>query len=761
MTDLKVINIKGENIIERFGCCYRFSHDAISGNKVYKCFTNDCLGAIVVKRRIKPDKSGGLYKFIAVKSIHDNSDFCSRQYKKLLAVLTDANSLKNTTKTLNLTSNYNETIYENCIDKSVITEEPQNYNIALLNDSNDDSKDTTIIREWDWIEPADEIQDSFVQLKSEVDIINQKFLTEYKHDTVKINKILIQMTLLLNNKCKEAEAQEKINQVLVERIKVAIENNKSIQEKQQMTEDRIKVLIAENDEQEKLNKQVQKQQNETISTLRQQLEEIRKENNTSTKKTITSQEKSENNLQNQHQHNQQQQHHKQPHQQQQQKQTMSEKSNTQYFSPEKTVLGTMNLATKSNPCPSNSEQDNFVTVSKYLELEQKVRVMNNDIQGLKIEIIKSRLRPQFSQPQQKRDENAGVPTKSSPPMNTDHRNQDDESRINQADVFIIGDGHARNIKETIQSRLPTTWCIQQSFDVKANLKTVSEKCIQKIDKCKHLIVMAGSNDICMSAKKDMLSSLKKILEKYAQSNMIHLVLIPDRYDDTRLNLHINNVNEQILEFVKPYKNVKTYNPRTILSSWDYYDSFFVGRQGKIKIGNEIVKNILTPVTSTLNHDISISTPENLRQVGNTEANTQKTPKVTFNTTTSEHSGKKANENGRAQNQNSKFHYINRGNNYHYRLTHNTDHSKYNRFSRANAHRNSVSTNNYDYTQARIFLNRNYRGFNYQSNEQNHNRQTRQFNKNNNNLYLTRSFQDDPIIITCSNDRFKNKTRNFY
>lgn len=151
MTDLKVINIKGENIIERFGCCYRFSHDAISGNKVYKCFTNDCLGAIVVKRRIKPDKSGGLYKFIAVKSIHDNSDFCSRQYKKLLAVLTDANSLKNTTKTLNLTSNYNETIYENCIDKSVITEEPQNYNIALLNDSNDDSKDTTIIREWDWI----------------------------------------------------------------------------------------------------------------------------------------------------------------------------------------------------------------------------------------------------------------------------------------------------------------------------------------------------------------------------------------------------------------------------------------------------------------------------------------------------------------------------------------------------------------------------------------------------------------------------------
>ncbi|KAL1448656.1 hypothetical protein WDU94_014028 [Cyamophila willieti] len=103
-----------------------------------------------------------------------------------------------------------------------------------------------------------------------------------------------------------------------------------------------------------------------------------------------------------------------------------------------------------------------------------------------------------------------------------------------------------------------------------------------------------------SSKRVMLASLKTILEKFKGSKLIHLLLVPERYDDINYNFHIKNVNEQIQEFVTPYQNVIVYNPKHVVDSWDYYDNFFIGRQGKIKICAEIAKKIRGKEKNTTN-----------------------------------------------------------------------------------------------------------------------------------------------------------------
>lgn len=96
----------------------------------------------------------------------------------------------------------------------------------------------------------------------------------------------------------------------------------------------------------------------------------------------------------------------------------------------------------------------------------------------------------------------------------------------------------------------------------------------------------------ISSKKEILASLKNIVEKFKQSQQIHLFLVPERFDDVNYNFHIKNVNEQNFDFVKPYQNVLVYNTKNIVDSWDYYDNLFIGRQGKVKICTEIARKIL-------------------------------------------------------------------------------------------------------------------------------------------------------------------------
>ncbi|KAI5696452.1 hypothetical protein M8J75_013185 [Diaphorina citri] len=163
----------------------------------------------------------------------------------------------------------------------------------------------------------------------------------------------------------------------------------------------------------------------------------------------------------------------------------------------------------------NKDNMTFVTVSRFLELEEKVKQMANDLQGMKNEV---------RNPAPERNLESSV--NSIPPAPPKSSTKSHEKIPSQANLFIVGDAHVRNMKETIKKKLPSNWSIEESYDIKANLSFVSKKCIQQIDKCDHLILMAGSNDICSSAKRDMLTSIKKVIDKYNENspNIHHLVI---------------------------------------------------------------------------------------------------------------------------------------------------------------------------------------------------------------------------------------------
>ncbi|KAI5727246.1 hypothetical protein M8J76_016903 [Diaphorina citri] len=202
---------------------------------------------------------------------------------------------------------------------------------------------------------------------------------------------------------------------------------------------------------------------------------------------------------------------------------------------------------------------NYVPLSNFIELENRVKKLEENIQGMQESPSGVILSPHSPSPPPP------------PPKSTNENNITKSKEITPAkkDVIIAGDGHARNLKDNLRKQLPTNWTIDEHYDVKAKMRQTCGKFLKEGNECNHLIIFTGSNDIFNSAKREVLENIKKIIDSGKVTKKIHLVLIPDRYDDPKINLHINNLNEQIMEFVTPYKNVQVYNPRSIIDSWDY------------------------------------------------------------------------------------------------------------------------------------------------------------------------------------------------
>uniref|UniRef100_A0A8D9E4R6 Uncharacterized protein n=1 Tax=Cacopsylla melanoneura TaxID=428564 RepID=A0A8D9E4R6_9HEMI len=164
----------------------------------------------------------------------------------------------------------------------------------------------------------------------------------------------------------------------------------------------------------------------------------------------------------------------------------------------------------------------------------------------------------------------------------------------QPDILILGDQHAKNLKNTIAKSLPSNFVIHETFLMDGTISQIQST--DDNEKCKHLLLMAGSNDIQKTPMKDIKASIDAIFNKYREST-IHFIQIPFRYDNLSLNYHINNVNTILTEYVRRYGNVKIYETQHIIENWDYTESYELNRFGKIKLCREISKNIKFPRNS--------------------------------------------------------------------------------------------------------------------------------------------------------------------
>jgi Uncharacterized conserved protein len=160
----------------------------------------------------------------------------------------------------------------------------------------------------------------------------------------------------------------------------------------------------------------------------------------------------------------------------------------------------------------------------------------------------------------------------------------------QTDILIIGDKHATNLKPTLEKKIPNNLHIMEYCNTEITLSDISTLNEIKTLKCKHLILVAGSNDIQKTPKKLIKQAINIIAKQFANST-IHLIQIPDRYDNVNLNFHINSVNKMVFDHIKKYKHIVVYKPQELIQSWDYENKIEINRNGKIKICNEISKAI--------------------------------------------------------------------------------------------------------------------------------------------------------------------------
>lgn len=158
----------------------------------------------------------------------------------------------------------------------------------------------------------------------------------------------------------------------------------------------------------------------------------------------------------------------------------------------------------------------------------------------------------------------------------------------QVDIFITGDYHAKNLKDMIYKQLHQKLVVKESIIDEGSFEMIAKA--PEI-KCKHLIITAGKFDIQKTPMKDIKKSIDTIFQKYQEST-VHFIQIPYCFKDININYHIEQVNNILFQYLMRYKNVVIYKPKELIENWDYADQDNINNNGKFKICKAISSTIL-------------------------------------------------------------------------------------------------------------------------------------------------------------------------
>lgn len=536
-SDVAVIERNDETLIVRFGLCYRFSHEVISGNTLFKCARDGCQGAIILRKRTKPSKEGGIqYKFIAVKSVHCDSLRCSEYMQKLLK-----HDLSHNNKKLPL----NETVYENCLDKSKLLDA--------------DEIDTTI-REWESIDPADEIQDIFVKLNREFEIISQKFYALYKHDTENINKLAIQMTKILNGKCKEVESLQKVNKVLAERMKTAERDNQSILLNHNMTKDRIDRIIQEKEEQEKLDQRALNEHKDIIQTLKTQIEKISYENNKLREEVYNSEKVDAT--------------------------TYTEPPNSQSAGQINATKGTNKDSGSLNTQEKEKTTQNIGDpgIEESTKLNDSAVILSQIAKAVKQRNMKG----QYEKCLNKSGDNGVLENKDAGAGS--HKIESKQH------VLLIGDDHVKDLAfKSTNFRCPVGFSFS-TYHISGKNMNFIVNAIQpeKIKTASTICLVAGMHDVYNTPWKNIEITLNKLQGK-CHNKKIVIVLVPPRYDRDNSNYQVVNFNAKLKNFINNMQNTTYLETHSFIQRRHMAkDHIQLNKTGKFVLTVKITQHVQNP-----------------------------------------------------------------------------------------------------------------------------------------------------------------------
>ncbi|KAL1458736.1 hypothetical protein WDU94_008857 [Cyamophila willieti] len=164
-------------------------------------------------------------------------------------------------------------------------------------------------------------------------------------------------------------------------------------------------------------------------------------------------------------------------------------------------------------------------------------------------------------------------------------------------ILILGDSHCRNLKDLLTKELPSTFHVSLNFKPGGTFHDVANLCVTNDPPYEHVIVIAGTNDVCRSIWSSVENAVYVISETFRNSK-VHLVLAPPRANYTSMNKYINTFNYHLRWISKKLNNVQCIETQFLFHFDDYaFDNLHFNRSGKIKLCRTIKHAIMNKIST--------------------------------------------------------------------------------------------------------------------------------------------------------------------
>uniref|UniRef100_A0A8D8TV71 Reverse transcriptase domain-containing protein n=1 Tax=Cacopsylla melanoneura TaxID=428564 RepID=A0A8D8TV71_9HEMI len=190
--DISMVSVNGEVNLIHLGFAYTYSNPQSNGNMIWTCVNDQCSGSILTKKLKRPGDSNKPYKFVAIRTKHDDIIRCHRS----------------TGRTNELPAN--DTIYEDAKNST---------QLDLSSSSNSSLNDTIQIANKSHV--TDGIHEMCVDIKTEIKVIIEQFKTKGL-DVSRMDTLIGELFNILNNKC--------INEDLLNQIEIQKDEENELEE---------------------------------------------------------------------------------------------------------------------------------------------------------------------------------------------------------------------------------------------------------------------------------------------------------------------------------------------------------------------------------------------------------------------------------------------------------------------------------------------------------------------------------------------------
>ncbi|KAL1448280.1 hypothetical protein WDU94_010924, partial [Cyamophila willieti] len=159
------------------------------------------------------------------------------------------------------------------------------------------------------------------------------------------------------------------------------------------------------------------------------------------------------------------------------------------------------------------------------------------------------------------------------------------------------DSHVRGLRDHISEFLPRGCKAEACFQPGGGYETIATTHTRSpnlVNPQPHdpVVLLCGTNDVCATQWEVIQRAITDLSRMFQHCHHVCVVGVPFRFNNKKLNFHINRMNSKIKHFVKSTPNIEFIDPNKFLKPKDYArDGIHLNKSGKSKLSRKIGKSI--------------------------------------------------------------------------------------------------------------------------------------------------------------------------